>query len=302
MEITLKEFIKRLEQSEAPEIERALRDLKKEYRLLLTPWELVQRARTQRPSTKHLIEGITEKFYALHGDRLSSDDESLLGGIGMIAGIPVTLLGTMKGNDLESHQRYNFGMVRPGGYRKAKRLMDQANKFGRPIITLIDTPGAYPDLASERAGQAHAIAENLRAMGSYTVPIIAIIVGEGGSGGALALAVANEVWMYEDAMYSILSPEGFAAILYKDVNQAERAATNMKLTSHDLKELGIIDHIIPEAIEGFNNHEEQNIEALKHQIVTALKYYKELSGDEIRTQRKARFRNIGAVKYEPSYR
>ena len=200
----------------------------------------------ERPSVRDYIQHLFEGFIELHGDRLYKDDPSLTGGIAMFHGIPVTVIGQKKGKTTEEQIQYNFGMTSPEGFRKAKRLMLQAEKFHRPVITFIDTPGAYPGMEAESNGQSNAIAECLAFMSAMRTPSIAIITGEGNSGGALALAVADRICMLENAVYSILSPEGFASILWKDAKRAPEASELMKITAEDLKEYGLIDEVISE--------------------------------------------------------
>ncbi len=200
----------------------------------------------RRPSPEDYLHGLFTDFFEQRGDRLFGDDRSIVGGIARYHGRPVTVICTRKGKTLEEHLQAHFGMPEPEGYRKARRLMEQAEKFGRPIITFVDTPGAYPGLEAEERGQADAIAQNLARMSSLTVPFVAVICGEGGSGGALALSMGNRVLMLENAVYSVLSPEGFASILWKDSSRVEEACEVMKLTAQDLLELGVIDEIVPE--------------------------------------------------------
>jgi acetyl-CoA carboxylase carboxyl transferase alpha subunit len=215
----------------------------------LTAWERVKRARSsERPTSIDYISGIFDRFMELHGDRVCRDDGAIVGGIARIEGIMVTVIGEQKGRTLKQNQKRNFGMPYPDGYRKALRLMKQAEKFGRPIICFIDTPGAFCGIEAEERGQGEAIARNLYEMSALKVPVLSIFIGEGGSGGALALAVANEVWMLENATYSILSPEGFASILWKDGKRADEAAGVMKITAEDLKELHIVERVFGESL------------------------------------------------------
>lgn len=212
-----------------------------------TAWERVKIARgNERPTSIDYIGHIFDRFLELHGDRLCRDDGAIVGGIATINGIPVTVIGQQKGRNMKQNIKRNFGMPYPEGYRKALRLMKQAEKFKRPIICLVDTPGAFCGIEAEMRGQGEAIARNLYEMSSIKVPILSIVIGEGGSGGALALAVANEVWMLENSTYSILSPEGFASILWKDSKRADEAADIMKITASDLLELNIVDQVISE--------------------------------------------------------
>ncbi len=215
----------------------------------LTAWERVKRARSsERPTSIDYISGIFDRFMELHGDRVCRDDGAIVGGIARIEGIMVTVIGEQKGRTLKQNQKRNFGMPYPDGYRKALRLMKQAEKFDRPIICFIDTPGAFCGIEAEERGQGEAIARNLYEMSALKVPVLSIFIGEGGSGGALALAVANEVWMLENATYSILSPEGFASILWKDGKRADEAAGVMKITAEDLKELHIVERVFGESL------------------------------------------------------
>ncbi len=213
----------------------------------LTPYETVLEARkTDRPNIMRYIDTLFDDFLELHGDRLYRDDPSIVGGIALFHGRSVTVIGHHKGKNTEENIRFNFGMTSPEGYRKAVRLMKEAEKFGRPVITFVDTPGAYPGLEAETNGQSNAIAESIACMSRLKVPTITIVTGEGSSGGALAIAVSDRVWMLEHAVYAILSPEGFSTILWKDAARAEEASERMKLTAQDLKAYGLIDGIIPE--------------------------------------------------------
>ena len=199
-----------------------------------------------RPTVNDYIPAMFTRFMEFHGDRLYGDDAAIIGGIGYLSDTPVTVLAQVKGRNLEENKRSNFSMPHPEGYRKALRLAKQAEKFHRPVICLVDTPGAFCGVEAEQRGQGEAIARNLFEMSDLTVPVLSIVIGEGGSGGALAMAVANEVWMMENAVYSVLSPEGFASILWKDSKRADEAARVMKMTAKELKELGIIERVIPE--------------------------------------------------------
>ena len=230
--------------------------------------------------------GIFDDFIELHGDRNFRDDGAVIGGIGRLNGQAVTVVGIQKGKNLQDNLSRNFGQPHPEGYRKALRLMKQAEKFGRPVVTFINTAGAYPGVGAEERGQGEAIARNLMEMSDLKVPIIAIIIGEGGSGGALALAVADKVWMLENTIYSILSPEGFATILWKDGSRAEEAAELMKITSSELLNMGIIDKIIPER--GYFTSE--ILEAVKTAIVDELKELSQLSTEDLIEARYQRFR------------
>jgi len=233
--------------SEIGPIERKLEDLRQEIYGDLTPMQRVQVARhVRRPYTLDYIRSLFTDFVELKGDRLFRDDPAIVGGWARFDKRPVVVIGHQKGRDTKENLRRNFGMPHPEGYRKALRLMQMASRFGAPIITFIDTPGAYPGLGAEERGQAEAIARNLETMASLETPIIAVVIGEGGSGGALALAMADRVLMLQHAIYSVISPEGCAAILWNDASQKERAAEALKLTAEDVLELGVVDEIIPE--------------------------------------------------------
>ena len=230
----------------------------------LTPYERVLAARQKsRQNITDYITYLFEDFLELKGDRLGKDDGSILGGIATFHGMPVTVIGHRKGKSTEENVQYNFGMPSPEGYRKALRLMKQAEKFHRPVITFIDTPGAYPGMEAEANGQSTAIAECIAGMSALKVPVIAIITGEGSSGGALAIGVANSVWMLENAVYSILSPEGFASILWKDAKRAPEACDIMKITAEELLRYGLIDWIVPEDGETMKHLDEMLLEELK---------------------------------------
>ena len=258
-----------------------------------TPEEKVKLARhPDRPGTADFIDALFTDFFEQRGDRLCAEDGSILGGIARFHGRPVTVIGHRKGKNLEENLRCNFGMPSPEGYRKAQRLMKQAEKFGRPIITFVDTPGAYPGKEAEERGQGEAIARSLQEMSALKVPVLCIFIGEGGSGGALATAVGNEVWMLENATYSILSPEGFASILWKDSSKAKEASEIMRITAQDLKELGVIEKIIPE----FGGADSSTAAAiggyLKGQIKEFLERFKGMTGEEIAARRYERFRRF----------
>ena len=248
---------------------------------------IIKEARDQaRLTALDFAQGICEDFIELHGDRSFRDDGAVIGGIGILNGQPITVVGIQKGRNLQDNLQRNFGQPHPEGYRKALRLMKQAEKFGRPIVTFINTAGAYPGVGAEERGQGEAIARNLFEMSDLKVPIIAIIIGEGGSGGALALAVADRVWMLENSIYAVLSPEGFVSILWKDGSRAMEAAELMKITSHELFEMGVVDKVIPEA--GLNN---QNLlDAVKQEIVAELTNLSQLSVEQLLETRYQRFR------------
>ena len=259
----------------------------------LSAWERVNLARmSERPKALDYIESIFTEFIELHGDRNFSDDKSIIGGIARLDNIPVTVIGEQKGKNAKENMERNFGMPNPEGYRKALRLMKQAEKFKRPIITFIDTPGAYPGMGAEERGQGEAIARNMMEMSQLQVPIICIVIGEGSSGGALAIAVGDKVVMLENAIYTILSPEGFASILYKDSTKAKEAAENMKGTAEDLKKLEIIDHIIKEPKGGTGKDIKQVASDIKKYIIKNIRELQKLSTEELINQRYQKFRNM----------
>ena len=248
---------------------------------------ILKEARDQgRLTALDFAQGIFDDFIELHGDRNFRDDGAVIGGIGRLNGQAVTVVGIQKGRNLQDNLNRNFGQPHPEGYRKALRLMKQAEKFGRPVVTFINTAGAYPGVGAEERGQGEAIARNLMEMSDLKVPIIAIIIGEGGSGGALALAVADKVWMLENTIYSILSPEGFATILWKDGSRSEEAAELMKITSGELLNMGIVDKVIPER--GYFTSE--IIEAIKTAIVDELAELSQLTTEDLLEARYQRFR------------
>ncbi|HCY7368438.1 TPA: acetyl-CoA carboxylase carboxyltransferase subunit alpha [Staphylococcus aureus] len=270
------------------------RETKKIY-TNLKPWDRVQIARLQeRPTTLDYIPYIFDSFMELHGDRNFRDDPAMIGGIGFLNGRAVTVIGQQRGKDTKDNIYRNFGMAHPEGYRKALRLMKQAEKFNRPIFTFIDTKGAYPGKAAEERGQSESIATNLIEMASLKVPVIAIVIGEGGSGGALGIGIANKVLMLENSTYSVISPEGAAALLWKDSNLAKIAAETMKITAHDIKQLGIIDDVISEPLGGAHKDIEQQALAIKSAFVEQLDSLELLSRDEIANDRFEKFRNIGS--------
>ena len=263
----------------------------------LDAWQTTMVARHEdRPKSKFFIENLFDDFMSLSGDRYYGEDKSILTGFAKFNGNSVLVIGQEKGEDLESRIERNFGMMRPEGYRKTIRLMRLANKFNIPIITFIDTPGAYPGVGAEERGQAEAIAKSIECCMELKVPTIAIIIGEGGSGGAIALASSNKVIMLENAIYSVISPEGCATILWRDPKKMLDAAKAMKLSARDLLELQIIDEIIPEPIGGAHRDRELMLENLKVSISKNLVYFKDLSPEEIMNERKSKFLKIGRSK------
>ena len=257
-------------------------------------WERVQLARhPKRPHALDYIQRVFMDFRELHGDRSFADDPAVVGGMAYFEGRPVMVIGQQKGRDTKQKLHRNFGMSKPEGYRKAMRLMRLADKFGRPVITLLDTPGAFPGIDAEERGQAEAIAVNLREMSRLGVPVIAIVIGEGGSGGALGLGVANRVYMLENSVYSVISPESCAAIIYRDSGKAPEAAEALRLTADDLLKLGLVDGIIPEPDGGAHNDVEQASEFLKAPLHAALDDLANLARNQLIDQRYRKFRDMG---------
>ncbi len=264
----------------------------------LTAAEKVAVARhAGRPGVEDYLSGLFTDFFEQRGDRQGRDDPSILGGVALFHGRPVTVVGTRKGKNLDEHMKYNFGMPSPEGYRKALRVMKQAEKFGRPIVTFIDTPGAYPGLEAESHGPGEAIARNLFEMSLLQVPVVALVTGEAGSGGALALGVANMVLMLENAVYSVLSPEGFASILWKDAGRSEQAAALMKLTAQDLLEFGVIDAIIPEPPGGAHCDPDFQLGEVDRALSAALGAVSKIGDLSIAGHRYRKFRAMGGNAY-----
>ncbi len=256
-------------------------------------WDRVLRSRDKnRPVGSDYIEELFESFYEFHGDRLFGDDIAVMAGIAYFQGRPVTVIAQEKGKNTKDHVAHHFGMCSPEGYRKALRLMKQAEKFGRPIICLVDTPGAFCGLEAEERGQGEAIARNIYEMSDLKVPVLTMIIGEGGSGGALALATSNEVWMLENSIYSILSPEGFASILWKDSKRAKQAAEVMKLTARDLKKAGVVEQVFPEPEKFSKENLHQVTEPMKRKVQKFLDTYGKLTGEELSSHRYERFRRM----------
>ena len=274
--------------------EKQAQDYKKELYSKLKPSQKLQIARHQeRPKFLDYVNLICEDFIELHGDREGMDDRAIIGGIAKLDGKPVMIIGIQKGKTTKENLEYNFGMPQPQGYRKALRLFNHANKFNMPIITLIDTPGAYPGIKAEETGQGAAIAMNLREMSKLSVPIISIITGEGCSGGALGLAVADRVMMLEHAYYTVISPEGCASILWRDAAKFEDAAEALKITSKDLLQLGIIDEEIKEPLGGAHNDASMTAKNIKNAISKALKELEKIPEDKLIEERYAKFRAMG---------
>jgi acetyl-CoA carboxylase carboxyl transferase subunit alpha len=276
-------------------VARSLQDLKKGMVIWMniTPWEKVKLARMAgRPTGLDYIELLFHDFIEMHGDRLFAEDQAIIGGIAFFGELPVTVIAQQKGRNTKENIARNFSMPHPEGYRKALRLMKQAEKFHRPIICFIDTPGAFCGLGAEERGQGEAIATNLAEMMMLKTPIISVVISEGGSGGALALGVADKVYMLEHAIYSILSPEGFASILYKDSSKAEQAANDMKLTAQDLVQFGIIDGVIPEPRGGAHNNYEMMAKNIKKTLEHDLKLLSKLTMEDMMEKRYQKFRNM----------
>lgn len=259
----------------------------------LTPYERLEIARDiNRPKVTDYIDALFEDFIELSGDRLGKEDASILGGIAFFEGMPVTVIGHRKGSNLEENIKYNFGMPGPEGYRKALRLMKQAEKFHRPVITFVDTPGAYPGKEAEENGQSIAIAENLAEMSALKVPIITIVTGEGNSGGALAISVADEIWMLENAVYSVLSPEGFASILWKDAKRSKEACEVMKMTAEELYAGGLCDQVIPEAEGGIQEDFSGGCSQLRKALRTSLPTLMKTNAEILLENRYQKYRHI----------
>lgn len=261
-----------------------------------TAWDRVVIAREiERPKALDYINKIFTDFIELHGDRTFGDDKSIIGGIAKLEGIPVTIIGEQKGKNAKDNIKRNFGMPNPEGYRKALRLMKQAEKFKRPIITFIDTPGAYPGIEAEERGQGEAIAKNLFEMSTLQVPTISVVIGEGSSGGALAIGVTDVIIMLENSIYSILSPEGFASILYKDTNKSQEVAEKMKITAKELKKLEIIDEIVKEPENGAQHNFEEVCENLKNILLENIKKLLKLQENNLIENRFKKYRKIGGI-------
>jgi acetyl-CoA carboxylase carboxyl transferase subunit alpha len=260
----------------------------------LTPWQKTQVARhPERPHFRHYVDTLIEDFTPLSGDRYFAEDQAIIGGIGRLRGRSVMVIGHEKGSDTEGRIRHNFGMARPEGYRKAVRLMEMADRFKLPMVSLVDTAGAYPGIGAEERGQAEAIARSTDRCLSLGVPIVSVIIGEGGSGGAVAIATANRVYMLEHSIYTVASPEAAASILWRDSARAVDAATNMKITAQDLLKLGIIDGIIPEPVGGAHRDGIEVVRAAGETIIQALAAYDSMNPGEIRQERRDKFMAMG---------
>ena len=285
--------------SEIASLEQKLDKKRKEVYTHLTPWQRIQIARhPKRPYTLDYIKMLMDDFKELHGDRRFADDPAIVAGLGSFDGKKVMLIGHQKGRDVKERTFRRFGMPNPEGYRKAIRVMKLAERFGVPIITFVDTPGAFPGVGAEERGQAESIASNLEEMSLLKVPVIVVVIGEGGSGGALGIGVGNRVLILEYAYYSVISPEGCAAILWKDGAEAPRAANALKLTGKDLIELGVVDDIVPEPLGGAHNNYEMMCANLRTALNNELKRFENMSEDEIVNSRYDRFRKLGVVVNE----
>lgn len=272
--------------------ERAARQLRDTY-AKLTPWQKTQVARhPERPHFKDYVESLIEDFVPLAGDRNFGDDQAILGGLGKLGGRRVVIIGHEKGDDTANRLRHNFGMARPEGYRKAIRLMQLADRFGLPVVTLVDTPGAFPGVQAEERGQAEAIARSTEQCLALGVPLVAAIVGEGGSGGAIAIAAANKVLMLENSVYAVISPEGCASILWRTADKAADAAEAMRVTAQDLKQLGVIERIVPEPAGGAHREPAATIAALGAAIGEELDALTPLSRDAVRKERREKFLSV----------
>ncbi|PCF43134.1 acetyl-CoA carboxylase carboxyltransferase subunit alpha [Staphylococcus delphini] len=276
-------------------LEAALQTEKEKIYTSLKPWDRVQIARLpERPTVLDYIPYIFDDFIELHGDRNFRDDPAIVGGLAYFNGQPVTVIGQQRGKDTKDNIYRNFGMAHPEGYRKALRLMKEAEKFNRPIFTFIDTKGAYPGKAAEERGQSESIARNLVSMAGLTVPVISIVIGEGGSGGALGLGVSNRLLMLENSTYSVISPEGAAGILWKDSSLAKIAAETMKITAYDLLELNIIDEVVKEPLGGAHHDVEMLAKRIKQKFTKHLDSFEHMTPADIKEDRFEKFRNIGS--------
>lgn len=280
--------------AEVQRLEEKLHEVETAVYTNISAWNRVQIARhPERPTTLFYIEQMCDDFIELHGDRLYGDDAAIVGGIGTIDGQAYTIIGHQRGRNTKENVKRNFGMPHPEGYRKALRLMKQAEKFNRPILCFIDTKGAYPGKAAEERGQSEAIARNLVEMAGLTVPVVSIVIGEGGSGGALALGVANKVYMLEHATYSVISPEGAASILWKDASRAQQAAEAMQITAPHLLAQNVIDDIVPEVLGGAHKNPTEQARIMKHFITSVFGTFEGMTEDALVQQRYEKFTKIG---------
>jgi acetyl-CoA carboxylase carboxyl transferase subunit alpha len=284
-------------QDEIQKLQKRAHQLQREIYTHLTPIQTLQIARhPNRPSTLDYLGYLVPDFLELHGDRAFADDAAIVGGIGRLDGAPVVVIGHQKGRNVKERVKRNFGMPHPEGYRKAQRLMLLAERFGRPVITFIDTPGAYPGLGAEERGQSEAIAASLRLMARLAVPIVAVVIGEGGSGGALALGVADRILMLEHSVYSVISPEGCASILWKSADKADDAADALKMTAKDLLALGVIDEIVSEPLGCAHRNHAAMAAALKKSIGQHLAQLSDLPSEDLLAARYEKFRKMGVYQ------
>lgn len=294
---SLKHFAKDQDVDISQEVQRLQQKLERQVKSSysnLSPWEKSQVARhPDRPHCLDYVRALIEDFTPLCGDRLFADDEAMIGGIGRFKNISVVVLGQEKGHDLETRVKYNFGMAKPEGYRKAQRLMDMANKFNLPVLCFVDTAGAFPGIEAEARGQAEAIASSIEKSLQIKTPIISVVIGEGGSGGAIAIATANRILMLEHSIYSVISPEGCASILWRSSDKVKEATEALKLTAQDLKKFGVIDEIIPEPLGGAHRDSKRIIERVGDFLLKNLKDLLPLSGEELKKQRTEKFLKIG---------
>ncbi len=281
---------------EADQLDQKAADLLEKLYANLTPWQKCQVARhPERPHCMDYIDAIFTEYTPLAGDRNFADDHAVMGGIARLDGRPVMVIGHEKGNDTKSRIARNFGMARPEGYRKAIRLMDMADRFGLPVITLVDTPGAYPGKGAEERGQSEAIARSTEKCLALSVPLISVVIGEGGSGGVVAFATANRVAMLEHSIYSVISPEGCASILWKDAAKANEAAEALRLTAQNLKEIGVCDMVITEPKGGAHRSPTAAIESVQQTLIAMVDELSELSGADVRNARRQKYLNLGAI-------
>ncbi len=281
-------------QDEVAQLEAKALDALKQTYASLTPWQKTQVARhPDRPHAMDYVRGLISEFTPLAGDRYFAEDAAIVAGMGRFRGRPVMIVGNEKGFDTESRLHHNFGMARPEGYRKVVRLLDLAEKFGMPVLSFVDTAGAYPGIGAEERGQAEAIARSTQRCLALETPMLSVVIGEGGSGGAVAIATANRVMMLEHSIYTVASPEAAASILWHDSARAQEAATNMKITAQDLHGLGVIDEVIPEPVGGAHRAREETIARVGDMLDTALADYDNISGERLRKAREAKFLAIG---------
>jgi len=278
-------------------LQQRLERLKRDTFDNLTRWQRVQVARAGgRPTAMDYLQGAFDSFTELHGDRTLGDDPAIVAGLARLGERSVVVVGQQKGRDTKENIHRNFGMAHPSGYRKAMRMFDLADKFGLPVITLIDTPGAYPGIAAEEQGQAWVIAESIRRMSRLRVPAVSVVIGEGGSGGALAIGVANRVLILENAIYSVISPESCAAILWRDSGEAEKAAEALKLTANDLLDLGVVDRVIDEPIGGAHKDRDETVRRVRDAMLEEVASLMTMSASELSAQRSHRFRGLGRFR------